>query len=427
LRLEEVLDTPLDDRVKGIPGGTPTFSLRDLGSFGWNVLDEDLPLPLLVLKGDALRDNVDLMSRYCERHGVEHAPHGKTTMAPQIFEAQLDAGCWGITAATVEQLQVYRRVGVSRVLFANQLIGRPHIEYVARQLLADPTFELVSWVDSPAGVSALSGVSHELRLDRPFDVCLEVGYSGGRTGARDLEQVDEVARAVEASKGAVRLVGVSAFEGALAQDRSNDTGVEQGRLTARAFLASVVEVSRRLERRGLLSDRWMLTAGGSTAFDEVVDVFGEAGAPRVILRSGCYVTHDHGAYAAASPLSSGATVDATELGALSPALELWTYVQSTPEQGLAILGCGRRDVPDDYGYPVPLARWPDGSRIPQPLAGQVVTLNDQHCFLRHDAQLDVGDRVTLGLSHPCRAFDKWRVVFVVDDDYTVSGGVLTYF
>lgn len=404
LRLAETLETHIDERIKGIPGGTSAFPLRALGEFGWNVVDQDLPLPLLVLKDSHLQHNLSTMSRYCGEHGVEHAPHGKTTMAPQLFQAQLGAGCWGLTAATVEQLQVYRAVGVPRVLFANQLVGAPHLNYVARELHDDPSFELVSWVDSPAGVEGLGAIAGEIGLLRPLDVCLEVGFTGGRTGIRDDQQLESVIRAIRKSSGGVRLVGVSAFEGGLPRPKVGE------------FLSRVVEVAERLDGHNLLAEDWMLTAGGSSYFDAVVDVFHDA-APRVVLRSGCYITHDHGAYAATSPLADE----------FKSALELWAYVQSTPEPGLAIVGFGRRDVPDDYGLPVPLARWPVGAATPEPLSGHVATLNDQHCFLRHEGSLAVGDRATFGLSHPCRAFDKWRVVYVVDDAYDVIDGVLTYF
>jgi D-serine deaminase-like pyridoxal phosphate-dependent protein len=62
---------------------------------------------------------------------------------------------------------------------------------------------------------------------------------------------------------------------------------------------------------------------------------------RVVLRSGCYLTHDDGLYARASPLPE-----------LRPALELWARVLSCPEPGLAIAGFGKRDAPYDIDLPV---------------------------------------------------------------------------
>ena len=39
----------------------------------------------------------------------------------------------------------------------------------------------------------------------------------------------------------------------------------------------------------------------------------------------------------------------------------------------------------------------------------------------------VGDLVGLGISHPCTTFDKWQVVYVVDDDYAIVDAVKTFF
>jgi D-serine deaminase-like pyridoxal phosphate-dependent protein len=54
---------------------------------------------------------------------------------------------------------------------------------------------------------------------------------------------------------------------------------------------------------------------------------------------------------------------------------------------------------------------------------------DQHAFLKvgAGATLKVGDLVGCGISHPCTAFDKWRLIPVVDDGYVVIDAVLTYF
>jgi D-serine deaminase-like pyridoxal phosphate-dependent protein len=55
---------------------------------------------------------------------------------------------------------------------------------------------------------------------------------------------------------------------------------------------------------------------------------------------------------------------------------------------------------------------------------------DQHLFLRLGArapQVRAGDVVSFDLSHPCTAFDKFKLVYVVDDSYTVIDGILTFF
>lgn len=431
LELDRVLGGEVDETWKGMPAGFGPVALREVGQQGWNVLSQDLPLPLLVLKESALAHNLRVMAGFCAHHGVLLAPHGKTTMAPQLFERQLEAGCWGITAGSVEQLHVMRHFGVPRVILANQAVGRSNLAALA-ECLDDPSIEVFVFVDSVAGARDLAVAAQEAGSANPVNVLAEVGYPGGRTGARSAEDLVAVAAAVESSAGRLRLAGVAGFEGLLPVERLSSTAVgAPGEDRVEQYIEAIGDGVASLRDR--LADDFIVTAGGSAAFDAVVAGLRERieEPARLILRSGCYVTHDHGMYAQTSPLQAGNSPAAERFGALQPALEVWAYVQSTPESGLAILTCGRRDVPFDYGLPIPLrlvAR--DGAE--RPVEGWTVTnVNDQHAYMSvptdPGAAPAVGDRVVLGVSHPCTAFDKWRLIPVVDDDYNVTDAVRTYF
>ena len=117
---------------------------------------------------------------------------------------------------------------------------------------------------------------------------------------------------------------------------------------------------------------------------------------------------------------------------LQPAIEVWAYVQSRPEERLAIVALGKRDVSYDEP-PIPIAWYrPAGGLqrpVPMPDSHHVTRLNDQHCYLRipADSPLRVGDMIGFGISHPCLTFDKWRVLHKVDADYNVVGSLRTYF
>jgi D-serine deaminase-like pyridoxal phosphate-dependent protein len=218
-----------------------------------------------------------------------------------------------------------------------------------------------------------------------------------------------VATAVEESEQ-LEFAGVAGFEGVLA---------DQEKVTA--FLTTMVAALTALAagRPGLL-----LTAGGSRWFDTVVDVFGAAARQHgwtVVLRSGAVVSHDNGFYATGSPF-----VREPGEGSLVAALEVWTQVLSVPEPGLAILSAGKRDLAFDIDLPVPIAaRGLDATMRPLPGA-TVDQLYDQHAHLR-DADVRPGELVRLGISHPCTAFDKWRVIPVIDDTYRVVDLLHTYF
>ncbi|MGE0723306.1 MAG: amino acid deaminase [Alphaproteobacteria bacterium] len=422
----------LDDRTKGVPFGTPPFRLGDIANKGWNVLREDMPLPLAVLKRSALDHNLGWMARFVAAAGAVLAPHGKTTMVPAIFREQVARGAWAITVATVHQMEIARRYGVRRVVIANQIVGRQPIRGVLDALRDDPGFEVFALADSVENVAALAAAARARPVGRPLPLLVEAGYPGGRTGCRDLATALAVARAIKAAEPHLALRGVEGFEGLIGGATIEETA---GRVAG--FLQAIVEMAAAADAGGLFADGpIILSAGGSAFYDLVVDRFRKAGLKRdvvTISRSGCYVTHDSLMYRDffAALRRRSPSVDALGDG-LRPAMEVWAYVQSRPEAEKAILALGRRDIGTDAGNPVPLV-WhrPGTNAAPEPVPdGHVVTgFNDQHCHMTVPASspLAVGDMVALGVSHPCTTFDKWQLLTVVDDAYDVVGGYRTFF
>lgn len=419
-------DTVLDGRTKGVPGTATPFALADIGTKGWNVLREDMPLPLMLLKRANLDHNGQVFGEYLTQHDLSLAPHGKTTMAPQIFAEQLDSGAWGITAATVNQVLVMHHYGVRRVVLANQLLGKAHVEAIAATINADPAFSFYCFVDSVAQFENIARHLDGTRLARPIRLLIEVGVMGGRTGVRTTRQALEIAEAMAgADASRFQFAGVAAFEGVVpGADKSPELITE--------FAQSVVDIAAALPP-GLIKglDEFILTGGGSSYFDLVADRFQTLSLPvpvRVLLRSGCYITHDSGVYKSAQDTAETDPARSWK-SALRPALEAWSYVQSRPETDLALLSMGKRDVPYDAGLPTPFKLYRPGKGFRDVGSAEIFALNDQHAFVRLGADADwrVGDLVASGISHPCTAFDKWRFLPVVNDDYDVIDGVLTLF
>jgi len=388
----------------GSGNGDPAVD-TDRAVVGHHLFDGPFTWPVMVARRSAIEANVATMAEYCSRHGVEFAPHGKTTMAPTLFAAQLGAGAWGITVATANQALAARRFGVPRVLLANEVFDEKVLRWAAAESAAG--WEFLCYVDSVAGVAA---AEKALEAGGRLTVLVELGFPGGRTGCRSVGDATAVAKAAAAVDG-LEVAGVAGFEGMLPDAPAVD-----------AFLASIVRAADAVAP--LCPYPLIISAGGSAFFDAVVDAFVPPAVERgwrVMLRSGAVVTHDDGFYAQRTPFARR-----PDEGTLTAALEVWAQVLSVPEPGLAILGAGRRDVPFDEGLPVPLgARGRDGSV--RTLGGATVArLNDQHAYLL-DASVEPGELVRLGISHPCTAFDKWRVIPVVDDDYRVVDLLHTYF
>ncbi|GLW68258.1 alanine racemase [Kitasatospora phosalacinea] len=394
-------DETLDFRFKAVPADAWGRTVRDW--LATRPTLDDLGTPLLTLDAAALDHNLHTMAAWCRDAGVRLAPHGKTTMAPALWQAQLAAGAHAVTLANLPQLRVARAFGVQRLLLANTLLDPAGLAWIAAELDRDPDFAFTSWVDSTDSVQRMDAALRAAGARRPVEVLVELGGPGGRTGARGVPAALDVAAAVLAAP-TLRLAGVGGYEGALAHDAS-----ESALAAVRGYLADLADLHRRLAA-DYPTPTPVVTAGGSAYFDtvaqELTPLTRQVPGTTVIVRAGAYLAHDDGFYRGISPLSR--RPDTTPLRS---AMHGWARVVSHPEPRLALLDAGKRDLPFDEGLPEPQL-----VRGAGPLTGATVTaLNDQHAFLRDaGAAAPVGAVLRLGLSHPCTAFDKWSLIPVLD-------------
>lgn len=408
----------VDHRFKGLPPDADGLTVAELAGQRRNLFTGGFATPVLALSAERLEHNLKLMETYAARHGLAFAPHGKTSMAPQLFQRQIEHGAWGITLAVPHQVRVARAFGTRRVFLANELVDAAALRWIAAELDTDPDFELVCYVDSVRGVelmdAALRGAT------RPVDVVVELATGeGARTGVRTEAECAAVADAVAGTR-TLRLVGVAGYEGEVPK-------ADTERVTAwlRRLVALAVDFDRAGRFTGL--DGIVVSAGGSAWFDAVAEVFAEI--PELslpvlkLLRSGAYVSHDDGHYRKLTPFNR-----VPEEGALEPAFRLWTQVVSRPSAEQAFVNAGKRDAA--YDLDLPFAQVIRRGGAERPATGVSVTaLSDQHAWLATtpEADLEVGDWVGLGLSHPCTSFDKWQLIPVAEADGTVVDYVRTFF
>jgi D-serine deaminase-like pyridoxal phosphate-dependent protein len=421
-RLTRLADEPVDHRFKALPPDAEAAGLTvgDLAAERRNLFTGGFTTPVLALSAESVEHNLALLEAYSERHGLAFAPHGKTSMSPQLFARQLEYGAWGITAAVPHQARVYRAHGIQRIFLANEVVDANALRWLAHELDADPDFRCVCYVDSVRGVElmneALQGTT------RPLDVVVELGAGeGARTGVRTEAECAAVADAVAAA-ATLRLVGVAGYEGEV-PDANGDR--------VRAWLRRLVDLAAEFDTAGRFdaTDEIVVSAGGSAWFDTVADVFAEI--PELslpvlkLLRSGAYVSHDDGHYRHLTPFNR-----VPEEGALQPAFRLWAQVVSRPTADQAFVNAGKRDAA--YDLDLPEAQVVRDARTGEirPAHGLTVTgLSDQHGWIRttREADLEVGDWVGLGLSHPCTSFDKWQLIPLVERDGTVTDYIRTFF
>ena len=380
-------------------------------------------MPVAVLKERALRHNVAAMQGFADRIGAHLCPHGKTSMSPELFGMQLDAGAWGMTAATPHHVRIYRQLGIGRIFLANQLVGSADTAFVLGEIARDPKFDFYALADSAEAVAMLAEAAEQARCPRPIQLLVEIGVEGARTGLRSAAAAVALARRIKAAEPWLTLRGVETFEG-VRMTREDARGEAAG------MIGLAVRAAADIGKQGLFAAAPILVSAGGSAFLDLC----AAGLPaRVagrpierVIRPGCYLTHDHGIY---ERLTRPGGTPLPGVADLMPALEIWGTVLSVPEVRLAIVGVGKRDVSNDIGPPQPLWRHGVGAQRPEPAAGcEVVSLWDQHLGIAMPAgALRVGDLVGFGISHPCTTFDRWSALLTVDEDYRVTGAVRTLF
>ncbi|MBF8467884.1 amino acid deaminase [Klebsiella oxytoca] len=384
-----------------------------------NLLAEEVCLPAALLKKTALENNIDWMQRYADARGVSLAPHGKTTMTPWIFQAQQRAGAWGIGVGSAWQASAAMASGVERVLMVNQLVGRANMRAVSRLKAHYRAAEFICCIDSLANARALSTFFNERR--QTLDVLIELGVAGGRCGCRSVEDALALAQAAAELPG-LRLRGLELYEGVLHGDDPQPQ--------VEALLRQAADLACRMEH--LVEGEFVLTGAGTVWYDVVCNIWLAAKKParcQIVIRPGCYITHDRGIYDIAQKALVARDPIACDLGGdLTSALELMAMVQSVPEADRAVVNFGKRDCAFDAGLPQPVARYRNGAQLSAE-GIESVGIMDQHCMLRlaPGSDVQVGDILVFGTSHPCLTFDKWKTLLLVDEQYNVLEELDTLF
>ncbi|WP_328501794.1 amino acid deaminase [Streptomyces sp. NBC_00457] len=416
--LARLAEERVDHRFKGLPPDADGLTVAELTAQRRNLFTGGFATPVLALSAERLEHNLALMESYTTRHGLAFAPHGKTSMAPQLFHRQIEHGAWGITLAVPHQVRVARAFGIQRIFLANEVVDPAALRWIAAELDSDPDFRFICYVDSVRGVEQMDAALHG--ASRPLDVVVELAAGeGARTGVRTEAECAAVADAVAATR-TLRLVGVAGYEGEVPQADPE---------RVRAWLRRLVALADDFDKAGRFTDtdEIVVSAGGSAWFDAVADVFAEipelGGPVRKLLRSGAYVSHDDGHYRKLTPFTR-----VPEEGALEPAFRLWTQIVSRPSPDQAFANAGKRDAAYDLDLPFAQVVRRDGTE--RPATGiEVTSLSDQHAWIRTapEADLDVGDWLGMGLSHPCTSFDKWQLIPVAEADGTVVDYIRTFF
>ena len=417
IELSTLSNLTISPFFKGLPIAAQGQTFNSFLASKPNLFKSGFQFPIAVLKEHELRNNLTRMQSFCKEMSIDIAPHVKTTMAPQIAKMQIDAGAWGITVANFYQAGVFLNFGFERVMIANEVLDPLAIQKIAEENL-NPKLQIMFFIDSLQALhvaeKALEGIP-----DGKLYLFIEVGADNGRAGLRNVQEVLPIAEEIKKNPR-LHLLGVSGYEGIIPVADRSDSGTADLRIFCRKMVEAGKIISEHLGKPDII-----LTAGGSAYFDIAVEELRKFGASgHIIIRSGGYVSHDHGGYELIYPFA-GEKPGKTFL----PAIELWARVLSHPEPHLAILNLGKRDVGNDIGEPLPIKQMRATESKVKPFHGVIDHLNDQHAYLELAGvkDVDVDDLIGLGISHPCTTFDKWRLMALVDESYDVVDFIHTFF
>ncbi|AIY67385.1 amino acid deaminase [Pseudoalteromonas piratica] len=397
---------------------------QSLTKTGWHILREEVSFPVAVLSQSAISNNAKWMSEFCQEANVNLAPHGKTTMAPELFKMQLEHGAWGITLATVAQVLNAANHGVTRIILANQLVGKYHFKQIA-QLLETTDVEFYCFVDSVENAKQI-GAFFDAR-NTPINILLEIGAQGGRCGWRDVNNADAFLAVCE-QHPSLKFSGIGFYEGVI--------GGSDAFEKVTTFVEDIYQLAHLLNQRNVFSQsKPIITGAGSAWYDVVASTLAKHNQQKdfnLVVRPGCYLIHDTGIYQdAQNAVVARSQLACDVTGELASSLTVWAYVVSRPEAGLAIVGLGKRDVAFDAGLPKAELIFHVDSQTLQPADALIETVKimDQHAMLSipENCSLQVGDMVCFSTSHPCLTFDKWRQVAIADDDWVIHKTISTFF
>ena len=425
-------DEWIGHQFKGLPADAAELTLAQLAQERRPLFTGGFSWPAMTIRLTAVEHNAALMADYVRSHGLQIAPHLKTSMSPRLAIIAEANGIWGVTVATPFQARVFMGAGADSIFLANELVERDF----ARQVSAwqrQQGRRFLCYVDSVRGVEILD----QHAVDG-LDVVIELGHKGGRAGVRTLTEVSAVARAVKGSRN-LRLRGVGGYEGSVSHER--DAG---GMRAVRNYLRTLADAVRLAAPDCVPDLPIVVSAGGSLYFDCVAEILAPEQFPELdvttIIRSGAYLTHDSNFYARRSPLDGDLHQNEADTESVTPAdrapdrllpsIEVWGQVLSRPEATLVIVGAGRRDVNTDSGLPMP-TRAVSSSETDSRLLRDwsLHQLNDQHAFIEVPAEDPArpGDLVALAISHPCTLHQRWSAPLLLDDEDRVVDIARSYF
>lgn len=341
---------------------------------------EDLDTPALLLDRSASDRNLRKLADFFRGRKCQLRPHFKNHKCVTLARRQLAAGsAVGMTCAKLGEAEVLADGGVSDVLIANQVVGRPkmaRLVELARRIDLKVAIDDIVHAQTLSEAAAAAGVT--------VGILVEVDIGMGRCGVAPGEPALELARAIMPLEG-LRFDGIQAFEGHVVYV---DDPAERSRLVRESF-DKVLQTRRLLEEHGI---EVRILSGGSSATYHITGCLDGVDE----LQAGSYATMD------------------------------WRYAQMVPDfevalsvlasviskrPGVAVLDVGIKGAGCEFGNP----------RIKDHPEAEIPSfVSEEHCVVRNVPGWKIGQTVELLPSHACTTCNLYREMFVHEDGRVVD-------
>ena len=435
---KQILNTKIDSKTKGVYEITK-IKVRDIPRKKWNIFQDNVQFPILTLRESTFKKNIVSMSNYAKHNGVVLAPHCKTSMCPQILKKLNDLNYWGFTAANNQQLSMLLEMGIKKIIIANLITNKSNIINLFRLIEKYGYAKKVYLcVDSIFGVNLLKYLSIQSKFKGKLRILIETGFKHSRNGIRDLNTLKILAKNINKLPSNLMLCGVLFYEGAIREKNYNKTITKVNKF----INFSLNSFEYLLKNKFFSNEELILSGGGSEYFDLVSKSFQKyknLENIKLVIRPGSFIAYGHGYYSqrlANIDKRGGLSINNKNIKATDlfhPSLELWAYIISMQDRNRAILNFGKRDVHFDLGYPIPLAIYRKEKLIRKiydtEIQCKIYKMSDQHAFLFYPNHLNIqiGDLIKFGITHPCVTIDKWDFFYMIDKKHTIIEGLKTFF
>ncbi len=348
----------------------------------------ELSTPAVIVDLDVVERNLDRTANFLKSHGMGLRPHTKTHKTVEVARMQMERGAVGLTVAKVGEAEAMSAAGPNEILVAHPILGQEKLRRLAT--VAHNQAVIVA-VDSDFVARELSHAATMNGVN--FGVLVEFDAGHHRCG-------------VKADAGLVKLAHtVSGLPGLTFRGLMTYFGNVWGGDVKRAEQAQLVTpvVQQALELFAAAKIPVEIVSGGSTPSSVMPETF--AGLTEV--RPGTYVYNDLNTYYQGL------------CGIDDCAVRVLASVISTAVPGQRIIDAGSKTFSSDQLGAGPMKGF--GYIVEHPEL-QLTNMNEEHGYLKNieQANLSVGDTVTVIPNHVCTCINMHDEVFLVRNEEVVG-------